>query len=71
MVRGSKLFCETCGRAVEMLYSLMIEPNNIFGCEKCLKVLKNLMNHYPKYSRERIIRILKGIVAKQKMTEKW
>ena len=65
------MLCKTCRREVEVLYALMINPHNIFGCEKCLKVLKNLMNHYPKYSRERIIRILEGIVAKQKMTGKW
>ena len=65
------MLCEICGREAEVLHSLMISPHNLFGCEKCLKLLKNLIDHYPKYSRERTIRILEGIVAKQKMAGKW
>lgn len=66
------MICDICGAETDTRYGIDI-LKDVWCCDKCFHIFKKIHSFYSKkgYSRERCIRILRGVVEKQKNKGAW
>jgi len=66
------MICDICGSETDTRHGIDI-LNDVWCCDQCFQIFNNIHEFYSNkgYSRERCIRILRGIIEKQKKQGVW